>query len=307
MTYIPKYKYDAIKSLTAFDYLSNYHPDMLIRNGRTDFIYRDHDSLHFSNGKWYWWSRKIGGTSALSFMQLVEGYTEDAAKEELLNLMHIDMPVNNYLPRDQKAFVLPIKDDNNDKVIDYLCNKRKLDKHLINYLIEHNYIYQDKYHKNAVFVGYDNNNKPAYAFKRSIDNNLKFDHLGSNKAFSFSFTNPNNSELHVFEAAIDLLSYMTMLKMANVPVFKTNYLSLAGASINISGKREADIPIALEAYLKRNKHIKKIIFHLDNDEVGLSATQKMISLLSDEYDCEDKHPTEYKDINEELIHIGDNL
>ena len=38
---------------------------MLIKNGRTDYYHREHDSLHFSNGKWYWWSQGKGGTSAL--------------------------------------------------------------------------------------------------------------------------------------------------------------------------------------------------------------------------------------------------
>ena len=33
---------------------------------------------------------------------------------------------------------------------------------------------------------------------------LHLDHAGSNKAFSFSYTNINSDELHVFEAAIDL-------------------------------------------------------------------------------------------------------
>ena len=34
--YIPKDKLKEIRSLSAIDYLKNYHPDLLIRNGRTD-------------------------------------------------------------------------------------------------------------------------------------------------------------------------------------------------------------------------------------------------------------------------------
>lgn len=162
-------------------------------------------------------------------------------------------------------------------------------------------IYQSANFKNAVFVGYDKD-KPAYAFKRSIFKNFKLDHAGSNKAFSFNYTNKNSNELHVFEAAVDLLSYMTLLKMDEIDYTEFNYLSLAGASDKIASKSEADIPIALKAYLERNPNINTIIFHLDNDEVGIGATSKIISILNSKYQCIDEHPTSYKDVNEELIH-----
>lgn len=54
--FIRKDALQEIRKLSAFDYLKNYQPDMLIKNGRTDYYHREHDSLHFSNGKWYWWS-----------------------------------------------------------------------------------------------------------------------------------------------------------------------------------------------------------------------------------------------------------
>ena len=152
-----------------------------------------------------------------------------------------------------------------------------------------------------IFVGYDKD-KPAYAFKRSIFKNFKLDHAGSNKAFSFNYKNTNSNELHVFEAAIDLLSYMTLLKIDEMDYTEFNYLSLAGASDKIAAKSEVDIPIALKAYLERNPNIKTIIFHLDNDEVGIGATSKIISILNSKYQCIDEHPISYKDVNEELIH-----
>ena len=54
---------------------------------------------------------------------------------------------------------------------------------------------------------------------------------------------------------------------------------------------------------KRNKNIKTIIFHLDNDEVGIGATSKIIKVLSKKYRCIDDHPKESKDVNEELVSI----
>lgn len=71
----------------------------------------------------------------------------------------------------------------------------------------------------------------------------------------------------------------------------------------IVSKTEADIPIALKSFLERNKNIKTIIFHLDNDGVGIGATSKIMKALSKKYQCIDDHPNESKDVNEELVSI----
>lgn len=299
--FIRKNVLEKVRTLSAFDYLRNYAPDLLVKNGRTDYYHRDHDSLHFSNGKWYWWSQGKGGTSALDYLIIVEGYEFKDACNYLSDLMNVSAPVTTYYhPKPTKSFELPVKDKNNDLVIHYLCEVRKIDKGIVEDFISKGLIYQSANFKNTVFVGYDGN-KPAYAFKRSIFKNFKLDHAGSNKAFSFNYTNTNSSELHVFEAAIDLLSYMTLLKMDEMDYTEFNYLSLAGASDKIASKSEADIPIALKAYLERNPNIKTIVFHLDNDEVGIGATSKIISVLNSKYQYIDEHPTSYKDVNDELI------
>lgn len=300
--FIRKDVLEKVRTLSAFDYLRNYAPDLLVKNGRTDYYHRDHDSLHFSNGKWYWWSQGKGGTSALDYLIIVEGYEFKEACNYLSELMNVSAPVTTYYhSKPAKSFELPIKDKNNDLVIRYLCEVRKINKGIVDDFISKGMIYQSANFKNAVFVGYDGD-KPAYAFKRSIFKNFKLDHAGSNKAFSFNYTNPNSNTLHVFEAAIDLLSYMTLLKMDEMDYTEFNYLSLAGASDKIASKSEADIPIALKAYLERNPNIKTIIFHLDNDKVGIGTTAKIISILNSNYQCIDEHPYVYKDVNEELIH-----
>lgn len=299
--YIRKTDVEKARSLSAFDYMKNYQPNMLVKNGRTDYYHREHDSLHFSNGKWYWWSQGKGGVSALDYLIIVEGYEFKEACNYLLDLINISSPVTTYYhPQPAKQFELPIKDTNNDLVIHYLCDKRNIDREIVDYFISTKQIYQSYKFKNAVFVGYDGD-QPAYAFKRSIFKNYKLDHAGSDKAFSFSFVNKNCTTLHVFEAAIDLLSYMTILKMDHQDYKQYNYLSLAGASNQIASKRESDIPIALKSFLERNSNIQTIVFHLDNDKVGIGATTKIMNVLSQKYDCIDDHPKSAKDVNEELI------
>ena len=299
--FIRKSVLEKVRTLSAFDYLNNYHPSLLVKNGKKDYYHREHESLHFSNGKWYWWSQGVGGTTALDYLIAVEGYDFKEACNYLASLMNISDPVVTYYhKKETKSFELPEKDKNNNLVIRYLCETRKIDREIVDYFISKGMLYQSANFRNAVFVGYDGD-MPAYAFKRNIFKDFKLEHTGSNKAFSFNYTNTNSNELHVFEAAIDLLSYMTLLKMDEMDYTEFNYLSLAGASDKIAGKSEADIPIALKAYLERNPNIKIIIFHLDNDKVGIGATSKIISVLNSKYQCIDEHPTSYKDVNDELI------
>ena len=40
-------------------------PNELVRFSGNTYTTRTHDSLKISNGKWMWWSRGIGGNSAL--------------------------------------------------------------------------------------------------------------------------------------------------------------------------------------------------------------------------------------------------
>ncbi len=94
--FIRKDVLEKVRTLSAFDYLRNYAPDLLVKNGRTDYYHRDHDSLHFSNGKWYWWSQGKGGTSALDYLIIVEGYEFKDACNYLSDLMNVSAPVTTY-------------------------------------------------------------------------------------------------------------------------------------------------------------------------------------------------------------------
>ena len=52
-------------------YLQATQPQELVELRHGVYCLRSHDSLKISNGKWYWWSRGIGGRSALDY--LIEG------------------------------------------------------------------------------------------------------------------------------------------------------------------------------------------------------------------------------------------
>ena len=194
---------------------------------------------------------------------------------------------------------MPYRAENNDIIINYLVNERRIDKKIVNYCIEKGIVYQSYKDNSVVFAGYDENDIARFATTRSTNNAKKKEIAGSDKRYSFSISN-NKESLHVFESAIDLLSYMTLLKIDNIDFLNSDYLSLSGVSIIKNKKDEYHLPISLKEYLKKHQQIRNIFLHLDNDQVGKFATKQIIQLLNN-YNVYDYTPRKYKDVNEILI------
>ena len=123
----------------------------------------------------------------------------------------------------------------------------------------------------------------------------------SDKWFSFSLSlNPKNTDLHIFECPIDLLSYATIVNRSGGNWKNENYLSLAGVYKKSKDEQKVKAPLALEEYLKNHPYIKTIITHLDNDEVGIGAIQLISQIYGNRYTIVDKTPTKEKDVNSYL-------
>lgn len=58
--------------------------DELVKRDGNEYCTRTHDSLKISNGKWFWWSRGIGGVSALDYLVKVRGLDFVTAVETIL-------------------------------------------------------------------------------------------------------------------------------------------------------------------------------------------------------------------------------
>lgn len=75
MPYIdPKVVLEA-KKMNLLTILKNFEPHELVRLDKNNYTTRTHDSLKISNGKWMWFSRGIGGTTALNYLIEVKGYS----------------------------------------------------------------------------------------------------------------------------------------------------------------------------------------------------------------------------------------
>ena len=81
------------KKMDLLTYLKNYEPDELVKISSSTYSTRTHDSLKISNGKWMWWSRGIGGRSALDYLIKVNGYSFLDAVETITGKSAVCPPV----------------------------------------------------------------------------------------------------------------------------------------------------------------------------------------------------------------------
>ena len=303
MAYYPPDIIQKVKELDLYTYLKNYEPDELVPFSRGTYMTRTHDSLKISNGMWYWFSQGVGGKTALEYLIRVRDYSFIEAVEIILGKSKISPPIQ-YKQKEKVQNVrllLPKKAIDNEQVIRYLVG-RGIDKDIIQECIDNDLIYQQYQNNNVVFVGYDKFKTPRYAGVRATNSSRYMqDAYGSHKAFSFKLDSlDKNDSVHLFESAIDLLSYATLLKLDNKEWYNENLLSLAGVYQPAKKIDESKIPLALNYYLNQNQNIKKIVLHFDNDSAGRIATMALKTILPKQYEVVDDPPKVGKDFNDFL-------
>ena len=150
-----------------------------------------------------------------------------------------------------------------------------------------------------------NNNIPRYAgIRGTTSKRFMYEAYCSDKAYSFKINSIyKRNSVHLFESAIDLLSYATLKELNNELFNEENLLSLAGVYRPAKIITDSKTPEALSAYLKNNPNIDTIIMHLDNDETGRLATKAIQFSLPDSYKIIDNPPKIGKDYNDYLCII----
>ena len=164
-------------------------------------------------------------------------------------------------------------------------------------------LYESADYHNAVFIGKDESGTPKYAALRgTLGSTFKQDASGSDKQYSFRLLAKKPADtVHLFEAAIDLLSYATYLKCEGKDYKSENLLSLSGVYQPKKEMKDSKIPIALTTFLSANPQIKTIVLHLDNDKVGRLCTATLKELLQKDYKIVDDPPPVGKDFNDFLL------
>ena len=297
------------RQIDLLSYLRAYEPSNLVKVKGTTNVYctAEHDSLKISNGKWYWWSRGFGGYSALDYLMKVKEYGFVEAVEILTGQTMADWkPPPPAMKKDEpKVLLLPPKNKNCDRVTEYLFG-RGIDYQLIQECIADGIIFESADYHNAVFIGKDESGTPKYAACRGTISSFKRDASGSDKRYSFRILARSPcASVHLFEAAIDLLSYATYLKCEGKDYKSENLLSLSGVYQPKKESKDSKIPIALSVFLEKNPLIKTIHLHLDNDKTGRLCANTLKELLRNKYEVFDEPPKKGKDYNDYLcIQLG---
>lgn len=282
------------REMDVLTYLQTHEPYELVRKGNGVYTTKTHDSLNISNGKWMWWSRNIGGHNALDYLMKVKGI---GFREAVLAIVG-DAAKEEQIPFEEKEFILPEKCRNNNRLIKYLTD-RGIDKEIVDECIERGLIYESYPYHNAIFLGKNEHGEVKNACYRSCnDRRIMGDIGGSDKHYSFRLLTDDKSTLHLFESAIDLLSYATLMKRYRNDYHNYNLISLSGIYVPKEGNKMA-LPRALELILKEG-NVKTISLHLDNDEPGRKASAGLAELLSEKYEVIDSPPPFGKDFNDYL-------
>lgn len=190
------------REVDALDYLRVHDPGAVRRSAPNEFCLVEHDSLKLSNGKWCWFSRGVGGRSALDFLIAVRGYEFVDAVETLTGeraaparSMPLHTPAQT---QERKPLVLPPATKIPYHAVAYL-QQRGIDAEIISACMERGLLYESSYGGSpvCVFIGVDTENKPRYVALRGTDADFKQDCPGSDKRYGFCLSSGNMTVLLV--------------------------------------------------------------------------------------------------------------
>ena len=308
MPYYTEEQIKAVRSIDLLTYLQTYEPTELIHVRGNTYCTREHDSLKISSdGRWYWWSRGFGGYSALDYLIKVKGMQFMDAMKILSGERQLPPKYNAALGENRhcegkRKLLLPERSETNLEVIRYLSG-RGIDREIIKDCIDEGLLYESLPYHNCIFVGFDETGKAAYACYRATNGErLMGDAAGSDKRYAFRI-NRASSTLHVFESAIDLLSYATIMKMRTGEWRSEPMVSLGGVYAPNPDRPSVKIPAALDNALQNHQEVKAIALHLDNDFAGRSAMENIALLLRCDYEMRNEPPPYGKDCNDYLRHL----
>lgn len=192
-----------------------------------------------------------------------------------------------------KEFRLPIANENMHRVFAYLIKQRFIAPNIISFFAKNHTLYEDKEHHNVVFVGVDEDGVPRQAHKRgtaTFGKSFRQTVEGSDTKYSFSHFGKSN-KLFVFEAPIDMLSYLT-LNSENWQ--QHSYIAMNGVYEN-----------AVLTALKGHSNLTEIVICTDNDIGGIDAADRLRDILKEnEYTNIKRILPTNKDWNEDLKQLN---
>lgn len=281
-----KYKANAVDLV---DFLQR-QGEQLIRSGR-EWRWKRHDSVTVRGNQWFRHSKRQGGL-AIDFVQEFYGLSFPEAVRLLLSQepgTAFRQSDKNTLEPERKEFLLPKAADNMHRVYAYLLKQRYIERDVLTHFVRDQKIFEDKEYHNIVFLGFDKNGIALHAHKRGIHSNAvgyRGNVEGSDPKYSFNHIGTSDT-LYVFEAPIDMLSYITLHEDSWQ---LHSYVTLNGVAEH-----------AMLYMLSQNIHLKNVVLCLDHDLAGIEATGRLTKILQENgYDKVSCLQSIYKDWNEDL-------
>ena len=243
---------------------------------------------------WHDWKTSEGGYP----IEFVKRYFNKGFKEAMEILLSsvgdVQMVESSRHNQDKpKRFVAPYRNNNNKRAYAYLSETRLIDKDILNYFFKNGYIYEDNQYHNVVFVGFDEDGIIRHAHKRSTSvggKSFRGNVESSDSRYPFQYRG-TSERVYVFEAPIDLLSYLTLHK-DNWE--QDNYIALNGLGTE-----------GLEHLLKQRKDIQSIMLCFDHDEAGIEACERVTDKLIEKgYGQIGIIQSTYKDFNEDIMALA---
>lgn len=260
--------------------------EKLKKQGRV-YRWMRYDSTVIDRNRWYRHSREIGG-GPIQFMQHFYGMDFVETVKYLLDGEEgAEFVQASRTPGPKLPFTPPKLSKNMHRTFAYLIKTRKIDADIVQYFVDEKKILETEEYHNVAFCGYDENGEMKQMHLRSTlpGNRFFMDIDGSDKQYYFRHIG-TNSDVYVFEAPIDMLSYITMNK-ENWQ--ESSYVCLGGVAID-----------ALKNVLSTNEQISKVYMCVDRDDAGDKTVKRIGDELNEMgYEWERILP-ENKDWNEDL-------
>lgn len=268
--------------------------ERLLPSGREKRLASDR-SITIRGSEWFDHEAQQGGR-AIDFVRMHDGCSFQEAVTKLLNGEQGQMfqQTEERKAAPPKIFVLPPAHHSMRRVYAYLMQQRHIDRDIITYFARSGTLYEDAEYHNAVFVGTDEHGVARHAQKRSTNSQgkaFKLNVEGSDARYSFHHLGMDG-ELYVFEAPIDLLSYLTM----NPEDWQHHsYVACCGTSYE-----------PVRWMLTQMASPEAVYLCLDSDQTGQRACERMAELIHTEFCIPTQQLTpELKDWNEDLCALQD--
>ena len=258
-----------------------------------EFEWRDgSEKVTVRGNLWFHQYEEVGG-DAIDFVRRFYNKNYPEAMQYLLGGCNGRLVVSPPIQKEPPPpFELPQKNDNMRRVYAYLLNKRGIDRDVLYAFAHAGMIYECAKYHNAIFVGFDKSGKAGHAHKRGTgsESSYKGNVASGIPENSFHWTGKSD-KLYLFEAPIDMLSFISMNKDG---WRNHSYAASCGVADRV-----------LFQMLSDNPNINTVYLCLDNDEAGHKANKRISDKLFTQGIQTEILVPSHKDWNEDLLYLDE--